>query len=47
MDIISPEIAETSVIDRPFKKGMVKSLELYTSRRIPVVITKFVMEAGF
>lgn len=47
MEIVSPEIAETSVIDRPFKKGMEKSLELYSSRRIPVVITKFVMEDGF
>lgn len=46
MDIRNSNIAETSIIDSPIEKGMSKSIEHYTTRKIPAVITKFVMEAG-
>ncbi|MDY6966760.1 MAG: DUF432 domain-containing protein [Halobacteriota archaeon] len=46
MEIIAPHIAETSIINSPIKKGMNKSIEYFTTRKIPVVMTKFVMEAG-
>lgn len=38
--------AETDLINAPIRPGMKKSLEHYTTRKIPVLTTKFVMEYG-
>jgi hypothetical protein len=46
MKIIPRRLAETDFQDAPLLTGMTKSLELYTSRKLPVVPAKFVMEAG-
>lgn len=46
MKIMSKQIAETDFVDSPLKKGMNKSLGVYTTRKLPVVTTKFVMEWG-
>lgn len=46
MKIMGKVIAETDFIDSPLRKGMAKSLELYVSRKLQVVVPKFVMEAG-
>lgn len=46
MKIMSGILAETDFVDAPLKEGMKKSLELYTARKLPVISTKFVMEAG-
>jgi len=46
MKIMSEEVAETDFINSPIEKGMKKSLETYTSRKIPVITTKFLMEEG-
>jgi hypothetical protein len=47
MKIMHGGLAETGFIDAPLERGMKKSLELYTARKLPMVaIPKFVMEAG-
>jgi hypothetical protein len=46
MRIISEELAETDFHDSPLRADMKKSVEYYTSRKIPVLTTKFVMEWG-
>ncbi|UCG68731.1 MAG: DUF432 domain-containing protein [Thermoplasmata archaeon] len=46
MKIYTGGIGETEFFDSPIYKGMSKSLELYTARKIPVVSTKFIMEWG-
>jgi hypothetical protein len=38
--------AETDFFDSPLEKGMKKSLELYTGRKLAVTTTKFVMGVG-
>jgi hypothetical protein len=37
MNIISSKIAETRCIDEPFEKGMIKALELFKTKRLPVM----------
>ena len=46
MKINKEKTAETGFVDSPLERGMKKSLELYTVRKLAVVSTKFVMEAG-
>jgi len=46
MRILSKKIAETSFVGSHLKKGMKRSLELYISRKIPMITTKFLMEEG-
>jgi hypothetical protein len=46
LKIYTGGIGETEFFDSPLYKGMSKSLELYTARKIPVVSTKFIMEWG-
>lgn len=46
MKIMSRILAETDFVEAPLQEGMKKSLELYKARKLPVVGTKFVMEAG-
>ena len=46
MSLQTRDIAETEFIDTPLKKGMKKSLEIYTTRKIPAVKPKFIMEFG-
>jgi hypothetical protein len=46
MEIKSRQIAETNFIDAPFQKGMSKSLEVYTARKLSILTTKFIMEHG-
>lgn len=47
MKILSPSMAETDFIDAPLRPGMVKSVELYTARKIPVISRGYLMEWGF
>ncbi|RME62901.1 MAG: DUF432 domain-containing protein, partial [Nitrospirae bacterium] len=47
VEVTSEMVAETSFKDRPLKKGMKKSLELYLTRKIPVLTDSFVMEWGY
>jgi hypothetical protein len=44
--IMPRRLAETDFQDAPLVEGMTKSVELYTSRKLQVVPSKFVMEAG-
>ncbi len=46
MKIHTGGIGEIDFYDSPIYKGMNKSIELYTARRIQVVATKFIMEWG-
>jgi hypothetical protein len=46
MRLLSGNIAETDFSNSPLLKGMSKSSEYYTSRKIPGVSMKFVMESG-
>ena len=47
MKLLHGHLAETDFVDAPLlEAGMTKSLELYTAKKLPVVITKFVMEEG-
>ncbi len=46
MKVLGEGIAETDFVDSPLKEGMKKSQELYTTRKLPVITTKFVMEWG-
>ncbi|MCD4845050.1 MAG: DUF432 domain-containing protein [Methanosarcinales archaeon] len=46
MKILSKKIAEISFVGSHLKKGMKRSLELYISRKIPMIATKFLMEEG-
>jgi len=47
MKILGPSLAETDFIDAPLQTGMVKSIELYTARKIPVINRGYLMEWGF
>lgn len=47
MKILGPLLAETDFIDAPLRPGMVKSIELYTARKIPVINRGYLMEWGF
>ncbi len=46
MKIVGEGVAETSFIDSPTKEGMRKSLELYISKKLPILSSRFVMEWG-
>jgi hypothetical protein len=46
MRILSKNIAEIEFIGSYLDKGMKRSLELYTSRKIPMITKKFLMEEG-
>ncbi|MFA7198633.1 MAG: DUF432 domain-containing protein [Methanoculleus sp.] len=46
MRILSPTLAETNFIDAPLRPGMVKSVELYTARKIPTINRGYLMEWG-
>lgn len=46
MKIFSETVAETDFVNSPLKKGMKKSIKLYTARKLPGVSSKFTMEAG-
>ena len=46
MSIVTASTAETDFVDSPLIKGMNKSLELYTVRKIPMLSRKFVMRDG-
>ncbi|HDS45220.1 MAG TPA: DUF432 domain-containing protein [Methanomicrobia archaeon] len=46
MKILLRNLAETTFTDEPLERGMTKSLELYTVRKLQVPLTKFIMEAG-
>lgn len=46
MRILSKKIAEINFVGSHLKKGMKRSLELYISRKIPMIATKFLMEEG-
>jgi hypothetical protein len=46
MKIMHGKMAETDFVDSPLERGMKKSLELYTARKIQVTLPKFLMEAG-
>ncbi len=46
MAIKSKVLAETSFVDKPLQKNMKKSLELFVSRRLPIIPSEFTMEWG-
>jgi hypothetical protein len=46
MRVKSEEVAETDFVDSALVEGMKKSLEIYSTRRLSVTDTKFVMELG-
>ena len=46
MKVMSKGSAETDFIDSPLEERMKKSLELYTTRKLAITTTKFMMEAG-
>lgn len=47
MNILSANLAETDFVDAPLRPDMVKSVELYTARKIPVLNRGYLMEWGF
>ena len=46
MRVVGPNIAETDFIDAPPRPGMVKSIELYTARKISALSRGYLMEWG-
>ena len=46
MRILSKKVAEIGFVGSHLGKGMKRSLELYVSRKIPMIATKFLMEEG-
>lgn len=46
MIIVDEGVAEIAFMDSPIKADMKKSLELYVSRRMPILSAKFLMEWG-
>ena len=44
MKVLSTKVAETDFVDSPLEKGMIKSLELYTARKLSITTPKFIME---
>jgi len=46
MKITTKTTAETDFVDSPLEKNMLKSLELYTIKKIPIMSKKFVMREG-
>jgi hypothetical protein len=46
MKLSDEEIAETEFHDQPLEKGMHKSIELITSKRLSVASTKAIMMEG-
>ena len=46
MRVVGPNIAETGFIDAPPRPGMVKSIELYTARKISALSRGYLMEWG-
>lgn len=47
MKILTRTLAETDFIDAPLQPDMIKSIELYTARKIPVINRGYLMEWGF
>lgn len=46
MKILTKVLAETDFIDAPLRPDMVKSVELYTARKLPVLSRGYLMEWG-
>ncbi|MCM2466278.1 hypothetical protein DIC75_08110 [Methanoculleus sp. CWC-02] len=46
MKILTKTMAETNFVDAPLRPGMVKSIELYTARKIPAIDRGYLMEWG-
>ncbi len=46
MKVITKSMAETDFIDAPLRPGMLKSVEIYTARKIPVINRGYLMEWG-
>lgn len=46
MDILSPNLAETSMLEEPLRGGMNRSITLRSQRRTPISRSKFTMEWG-
>lgn len=46
MKLLTKTMAETDFIDAPLRPGMVKSVELYTARKIPAIDRGYLMEWG-
>lgn len=42
----SRRVAETIFVDKPLLNGMMKAIELYIAKKIPILSTKFTMEWG-
>ncbi|MEM1579363.1 MAG: DUF432 domain-containing protein [Archaeoglobaceae archaeon] len=42
----SRRVAETIFVDKPLLNGMMKAIELYVAKKIPILSTKFTMEWG-
>lgn len=47
MKLLTRTMAETDFVDAPLRPGMVKSVELYTARKIPAIDRGYLMEWGF
>lgn len=46
IDILSPSLAETSMVEEPLKEGMNRSITLRSQRKTPISRSKFTMEWG-
>jgi hypothetical protein len=46
MKLLTKTMAETDFVDAPLRPGMVKSVELYTARKIPAIDRGYLMEWG-
>jgi hypothetical protein len=46
MEVTGATTAQTDFKDMPLKQHMIKSLELYTARKLVVLFPKFVMTDG-
>lgn len=47
LEIETETVAETTFRDSPLRTGMKKSLELYTTRKLPILADRYVMEWGY
>ncbi|MCJ7583005.1 MAG: DUF432 domain-containing protein [Candidatus Aminicenantes bacterium] len=46
MNVENQSTAETNFLDSPLEKEMIKSLELFTTKKLPITSTKFFMRDG-
>ncbi len=47
LEVKTEMVAETSFRDSPLRQGMTKSIELYTTMKLPILTDRYIMEWGY